>query len=144
MPKPYSSGVVPASAAEVWELIRPFDGLPAWHPGINFSQLTQGQEGMVGAVRRLVLSDGAVVVERLVVLDDEQRSYTYEFVENPFGVRRYVSTVQVADVTDTGSAFVQWWAEYDADGDAEAQLDAVFRDDVYAAGIAALQRHFGA
>lgn len=144
MPKPCSSGVVPASADDVWALIRPFDGLPAWHPGIESSQLTHGQEGMVGAVRRLVLGDGGVVVERLLVLDDEQRRFTYEFVQNPFGVRRYVSTVQVAEVTDAGHAFVQWWAEYDADGDAEEELDRVFRDDVYGVGIAALQQRFGA
>lgn len=142
MPKPYASGIVPASADDVWALIRPFDGMPAWHPGIESSQLMQGQEGMVGAVRRLVLGDGAVVVERLIVLDDEQRRFTYEFVENPFGVRRYVSSVQVADVTDTGQAFVQWWAEYDADGDVTDRLDALFRDDVYGTGIAALQQRF--
>lgn len=143
MPHPYASGVVAAPAADVWALIRPFDGLPVWHPGIAESQLTEGEEGKVGAVRRLVLGDGRVVVERLVVLDDLERRFTYEFVDNPFGVRRYVSTVRVAEVTDTGAAFVEWWSDYDADEAAEAELDALFRDGVYAAGIAALQGRFG-
>ena len=63
MPKAYSSGVVPASADSVWEVVRPFDGLPAWHPAIESSEITSGSAGEVGAVRRLTLGDGGVVVE---------------------------------------------------------------------------------
>lgn len=142
MPKPYASGVVAASIEAVWELVRPFDGLPQWHPTIAQSSLSQGAEGQVGAVRRLELADGAVVVERLVTLDDAATTFTYEFVENPFDVRRYVSTLRLAPVTDTGHTFVQWWGEYDADASVEAEMTPVFRDDVYAAGITALQRRF--
>ena len=51
-----------------------------------------------------------MVTERLVTLDDEDRSYTDIFDgPNPFGVRRYISTIRVAEVTDTGQAFVEWW-----------------------------------
>ncbi len=32
MPRPYSSAVIPASADEVWGLVRDFNGLPGWHP----------------------------------------------------------------------------------------------------------------
>ncbi|WP_068428019.1 SRPBCC family protein [Piscicoccus intestinalis] len=142
MPKPYASGVVPVSVEAVWELVRPFDGLPQWHPTIAQSRLTQGEEGQVGAVRRLELANGAVVVERLVTLDDAATTFSYEFVENPFDVRRYVSTLRLAPVTDTGHTFVQWWGEYDADASVESEMTPVFRDDVYAAGITALQRRF--
>ncbi|MDO5711922.1 MAG: SRPBCC family protein [Micrococcales bacterium] len=143
MPSSFSSGVVPASADTVWELVRPFDGLPAWHPAITASELTSGAEGQVGAVRRLTLADGGIVVERLVALDDEHRSYTYCFAgENPFGVERYISTIKVCEVTDTGAAFVQWWAEFDADADAAAELKSTFSDDVYGVGIAGLKKRF--
>ena len=47
MPKPYASGVVAASIEAVWELVRPFDGLPQWHPTIAQSSLSQGAEGQV-------------------------------------------------------------------------------------------------
>ena len=142
MPKPYASGVVPVSVEAVWELVRPFDGLPQWHPTIAQSSLSQGAEGQVGAVRRLELANGAVVVERLVTLDDAATTFSYEFVENPFDVRRYVSTLRLAPVTDTGHTFVQWWGEYDADASVESEMTPVFRDDVYTAGITALQRRF--
>ena len=74
MPKAYSSGVVPASADSVWELVRPFNGLAAWHPAIVQSELTSGSDVEVGSVRRLTLGDGGIVVERLLALDDADRS----------------------------------------------------------------------
>jgi ribosome-associated toxin RatA of RatAB toxin-antitoxin module len=143
MPRPYASGVVPADADEVWQLVRDFDGLPGWHPGIGASELTSGTAAEVGVVRRLTLGDGGIVVERLVALDDGARSYTYEILEGPFAVRRYLSTIRVAPVTDSGQAFVEWWSEYDADAGDETELDAVFSNGVYAAGIAGLRARFG-
>ncbi|MCW0213741.1 MAG: SRPBCC family protein [Pseudonocardia sp.] len=143
MPRPYSSGVVPASADAVWEVVREFDGLPSWHPAIDRSELTSGAEGAVGAVRRLTLGDGGVVTEKLIAIDDADRRYTYAFIEdNPFGCRRYVSTVRVAPVTDTGEAFVEWWAEFDAEGADEQKLVDLFANGVYGSGIAALRERF--
>ncbi|MGH3910770.1 MAG: SRPBCC family protein [Pseudonocardiaceae bacterium] len=143
MPRPYASAVVPASADDVWQLVRDFDGAPGWHPAIAASELTSGTAAEVGAVRRLTLADGGIVVERLVTLDDGDRSYTYEISESPFAVRRYVSTIRITPVTDSGHAFVEWWSEYDADAQDEGELSALFTDGVYAAGIAALRERFG-
>lgn len=143
MPRPYASAVVPAGAEDVWQLVRDFDGLPGWHPAISASELSTGTATEVGAVRRLTLADGGVVVERLVTLDDTARSYTYEILESPFSVRRYVSTIRVTPVTDSGQAFVEWWTEYDADSGDEAELSALFADGVFAVGISALRARFG-
>lgn len=144
MPRPYASAIVPAPAADVWQLVRDFNGLPGWHPGIAASELTSGTAAEVGAMRRLTLSDGGTVVERLVTLDDGNRHYTYEILESPFAVRRYISTIRVASVTDSGHTFVEWWSEYDADSHHEDELSALFADGVYAAGIAGLRKRFGA
>lgn len=145
MPRAYASGVVPASADTVWSHIRDFNGLPSWLPAITASELTEGGSGAeVGAVRRLTLGDGGIVVERLLELNDGERRYTYEFVENPFGARRYVCTLRVAPVTAGGEAFVEWWSEFDAEGADEERLTAFFADGVYATGIGALREHFAA
>ena len=145
MPRPYASGVVPASADAVWSLVRDFNGLPAWLPAVSASELDEGGSGAeVGAVRRLTLGDGGTVVERLVELHDGERRCTYEIVESPFPVRRYVSTFRVAPVTATGEAFVEWWSEFDADGADEPGLSETFANGIYAAGIDALNKHFGA
>jgi hypothetical protein len=143
MPRPYASAVVPAPADQVWAVLRVFDGLPDFHPGIAASELTTGEEGRLGAVRRLTLGDGGVVVEDLLALDEVGRTYTYSILESPFAVRRYVATIRVSPVTDTGHAFVEWWAEYDSEAADEAQLTELFAGGVFGAGLAALQQRFG-
>jgi hypothetical protein len=45
-------------------------------------------------------------------------------------------------VTATGQAFVEWWAEFDAEGADEARLTETFRTDVFATGIGGLQQRF--
>lgn len=141
MPVPYRSTVVEADVDSVWGAVRRFDGLPDWHPAIASSELQEGQEHQVGAVRRLTLQDGGVVVERLVALDDERRVLTYAILESPFAVRRYVATIRVAPVTDAGRTFVEWSAEFDADAADEETLMGVFGDGVFAGGLAGLCSH---
>jgi hypothetical protein len=142
MPRPYASAVIPARVEQVWDVARDFNGLPGWHPAIEASSLDSGTGAEVGAVRRLTLGDGGVVVERLLRLDDVDRLCTYEILESPFAVRRYVATFTFAPVTDTGHTFGQWWAEYDAEAADEAELTAFFSGGVFAGGLAGLQKRF--
>lgn len=144
MARAYASGVVPASVDDVWALVRDFDGLPAWHPAIEASEIEEGANLVVGAVRKLSLAGGNVVRERLVTLDDTDRSYTYDFTDpGPFPVRSYRSTIRVAPVTDTSEAFVEWSAWFDSDGSDEEGLVRQYSDGVYATGIASLRSRFG-
>jgi hypothetical protein len=142
MPRPYASAVIPARVEQVWDVARDFNGLPGWHPAIEASSLDSGSGAEVGAVRRLTLGDGGVVVERLLRLDDVDRLCTYEILESPFAVRRYVATFTFAPVTDTGHTFGQWWAEYDAEAADETELTAFFSGGVFAGGLAGLQKRF--
>src|SRR5690606_22153429 len=67
----YVSTVLPIAADRVWEVVRDFNGLPEWHPAIERSEIEGGGAAdSVGSVRRLQLSGGGVVRERLVALDD--------------------------------------------------------------------------
>lgn len=143
MPRPYASSVIDAPADDVWALMRDFGGLAGWHPAIDTCEIEPGPPNpQVGAVRRLTNQAG-VIRERLVALDDGARTQTYTFVENPFGVRRYVATIRVAPVTDTGKTFVEWYADFDGDGDAaaEEQLIGLFQDGVFTGGLRAVAAH---
>jgi hypothetical protein len=142
MPRPYASGVVAAPADKVWAMVRDYNGLPGWLPAIGHSELVEGVDGQVGAVRRLTLADGGDPFdEKLLHLDDADRTLTYAFTgANPFDVARYVSTIRVAPVTDAGESFVEWWCEYDADVARHAELTQTFADGVYASGIAGLRK----
>jgi hypothetical protein len=143
MPRPYSSGVVPSSVDEVWEIVRFFNGLPSWLPGIKSSELSGGTEGQVGVVRRLTLDDGGTILERLVALNDRDHTLTYTFVgDSPTGARNYFSTVRLAPITDTGHTFVEWWAEFDSGSSEEPRLIEFFSREVFGAGISALQECF--
>lgn len=144
MPRPYASGVVPASADDVWEIVRQFNGLPSWHPMIAESEIEDGRTAQeVGAVRNLTLADGAQVSERLLILDDDDRTYTYAFTDpGPMPVRSYRSTVRVAPITATGEAFIEWWAWFDSDADVEQDMTNTFAAGVYGGGIEALVAHF--
>lgn len=141
MPRPYASGVVAAPADKVWALLRAFNDLPAFLPAVANSEIVEGTDGAVGAVRRLTLADGGDPFdEKLLAMDDADRTLTYAFTgANPFDARRYVSTVRVAPITDTGESFVEWWSEYDADAGQEEQLNQTFAQGVYAGGIDGLR-----
>lgn len=139
MPRPYASGIVPGDVEEVWRRVRDFNGLPAWHPGIDGSEIEPGHSATeVGAVRRLTLADGGIVREQLLALDDLDHSYTYSILDGPFPIRRYISTIRLAAVTATGETFVEWWSEYDADAGDEETLHKTFAQGVYATGIKGL------
>jgi hypothetical protein len=142
MPKPYASTVLPVSADGLWEYLRDFGNIAEWHPGIVTAELEHGAGDQVGAVRRLTGPGGEVFRERLVALDDGERSSTYELFEGPFPVRFYRATLRVAPVTDTGLAFAEWFARYDADAQDEAWLTKTFARGIFATGLAALQERF--
>ncbi|GGV30038.1 hypothetical protein GCM10010277_13290 [Streptomyces longisporoflavus] len=142
MARTYVSAVVPATAESVWQLVRPFDALPQWHPAIDSSVLEEGGATTVGALRRLRFAGGdTTVLERLTALDDTARTFTYELVEHPFPVRRSVSTLRVLPVVDTGEAFVEWSAESEEDA-ADAAGAQTLVEELYGSGLCALQQHF--
>ncbi len=139
MAKSYASAVLPAPADRAWESVRDFDGLAGTHPGISASTIEDGRPASeVGCVRRLTLRDGSVVRERLVALDDTDRSYTYEMLEGPFPIRSYVATIRVRPITSGQECFVEWYAHYDADAAEEEQLDRTFSAGVFATGLKGL------
>ena len=111
-------------------------------PGDRSGELESGTGDQVGTVRRLTGPSGELFRERLLALDDTARSYTYELMEGPFPVRSYEATLRVTPVTDTGYAFAEWTATYDADADDEAQLTKTFSRGIFATGLAALRDHF--
>lgn len=140
MPTSYASAVLPVPAERVWQSIRDFGSIAGWHPGITDGTLEEDGAGdRVGSVRRLTGPSGEVFRERLVALDDTARSYSYEMLSGPFPLRSYRATMRVTPVTDTGYAFAEWEAHYDADAQDEARLDKTFSRGIFATGLAALR-----
>lgn len=143
MPRAYASSVIPAPVAEVWTLIRDFNGLPDWHPAIADSEIEGGRPAdSVGCIRSFHLGDGTHLREQLLVLDDVNRTMTYDFRQSPFPVRSYHGTLRASPVTDEDHTFVEWSGLFDADAADEATLLDTFANGVFRAGLDALKQRF--
>lgn len=144
MPNAYSSTVLAAPAERVWEMLRDFNGLAGWHPAVSESMIEDGRPAdQLGCVRVLTLGDGAKIVERLVALSEEDRSYSYAILSGPFPVTNYRSTLRVRPVTDTGHAFVEWLSSFDCEPDRAEEARGIFENAVYKGGLDALKKRLG-
>ena len=95
----YISAVIDAPIEEVWKIMRDYNGMPSYHPGIKHSLIEDGRPSdQVGCVRRLTLAEG-FVREVLLCMDDLNYIFTYEIIEGTLPVRGYVAGVRLHRVT---------------------------------------------
>ncbi len=111
MPRVYYSTVIETPVDAVWALVRDFNGLPKWHPGIVDSELEQGTD--VGCVRYFTLKGGAKMREKLLALSDEDRTVTYGILETGMKLKNYIAVLHVAPVVATNQTFAEWSAVFD-------------------------------
>lgn len=145
MVKVYTSSVIDAPVERVWEVIRDFNALPRWHPGIAESRI-EGDlpSDKVGCVRNFTLHDGGRIRERLLALSDWDFSCTYSILESPMGVEDYVATLKLIPVTDGDRTFAEWSAEFVCAPARERELADQIGRGVFQAGFDALKRRLGA
>lgn len=142
MVKVYSSAIILAPASEVWTIVGDYGGIGSWHPAISESRLRQGPAGdEVGACRECDLDGGAKLVERQTARSEEERFYTYAVTESPMPMKNYVGTIQIRPVTDSGDAFIEWYATFDPEPGAEDDLSRMIAD-VYRTGFESLKTRF--
>ncbi|MFJ1302292.1 SRPBCC family protein [Pseudomonadota bacterium AL_CKDN230030165-1A_HGKHYDSX7] len=139
----FVSGVVPAPIDQVWSLLRDFNALSQWHPGIAASRLEdEGRGDALGSVRYLDLQGGGFVRERLLALDDPAFTLRYSIIETSLPMRNYVAGVRLAPITLDPSTLFTWWADFTvADGADLAGVAQAVGDNVFAAGIRAIGEH---
>jgi len=144
MPKAYASTVLDAPARDVWAVIRDFNGLPAWHPAIDRSEIEDGRAAdAVGSVRNFHLTDGAHLRERLLAFSDLEMFMTYNFEKTPFDVQNYMATLRLTPVTDGDRCFAEWWATFDCDVAKIDEWVETFAGAVFKGGLDALKGRFG-
>ena len=123
MPKVYVSSVIGAPAADVWAVVRNFNGLPSWTPFVADSRIEQNAPAdQIGCIRNFSLKDGGRIREKLLALSDYDLSCSYAILESPMGVENYVATLSLTPVTDGNRTFAEWWAEFDCAPEREGQL----------------------
>ena len=143
MTKVYVSTVVDAAAADVWRVVRDFNGLPSWTPFAVESRIEQGQRAdQVGCIRNFRLRDGGVIRERLLALSDYELSMSYAILESPTPVDDYISSLSLTPITDGNRTFAEWSAEFDCAPARERELSQSIGQGVFQGGFDALKTHF--
>ena len=143
MVKIYTSSVIDAPAAEVWALVRDFNGLPKWHPDIAESRIELGQPAdKVGCIRNFTLKNGGRIREQLLALSDYDMSCTYSILESPMGVENYIATLKLTPITDRNRSFAEWSAEFDCAKAKERELVQTIGTGVFQGGFDALKSRF--
>jgi Polyketide cyclase / dehydrase and lipid transport len=139
MARAYYSLVIDHSAAKVWATIRSFDHY-AWAGVPGETIIEEEKKGdQVGSVRRV--RAGAIVLRQILLgHSDLDRAYSYAFVsEPPVAARNYVATIRVTPVTETGKAFVEWWATFDCATEDYERLIDHFENKGFAVWLSALR-----
>lgn len=144
MTKVYVSSVIPAPAAEVWKIVRNFNGLPGWTPFVVDSRIEHNAlPDQIGCIRNFTLKDGGRIRERLLALSDYDLSCSYAILESPMAVENYVATLSLTPVTDGNLTLAEWQAEFDCAPDREAALMQQIGNGVFQAALTALKQRFG-
>ena len=126
-----------ANAKDVWEMIGAYDSLTKWLPMVK--EIEVEGEG-VGAIRKLFLEDGSVVVERLEEVDEKNMTYTYSIVESPLPVKDYIATLQVKE--DGEQCVVEWSSTFLADGVSNEEAKDIVMG-IYDQGFAEIRKLVG-
>jgi hypothetical protein len=131
----YISDVINAPIEKVWGIMRDFNDMPSYHPGIKKSEI-EGEcpSDQVGCVRRLTLGEG-FVREVLLCLDDRNYVFSYEIIEGTMPVRGYVAGVRLHRVTEGNRTFAEWWADFEVVGADRDAMIAQIGNNVFAAGF---------
>lgn len=137
MPKAKASGIINASAEQVWELVGDFNGLDRFVEAITDSTVSGSGEG---AVRILTLQDGGKVKEKLESLDNERRVLTYSIMESPMPIENYTGTLKVKELDNDRSEF-SWSSTFEVVDADENELTGAL-EGLYELGIKGLQETF--
>jgi hypothetical protein len=113
MTRSYFSTTFAQSADKVWSVVRDFNG-PQWAEGVGESHIENRKpNNAVGAIREVRYYERPTH-QRLTAHSDDERCYSFESVEPFDNLRSYRQTLRVAPIVDTNTAFVEWWADFDA------------------------------
>ncbi len=130
------TGVIHAPADMVWRTISDFGAVPQWLGAVHECEADGNGPG---AVRKLIMGDGGVAVQRLDRRDGTARSLSYTTLEWTLApVTNYAAVMTVREV-DSGACVLEWSASYDPGDAPEPALEQIFRG-MFNLGIAGLRK----
>ena len=100
-----------APAEKVWNTVKNFNDLGAWHPAVAKTDLIGGKNNVRGAIRLLTLQDGGKITETLLAFDESKKTYSYAINDGVLPVSQYFSTVTVTAI-DAKITEVVWQSSF--------------------------------
>lgn len=129
--KVWCSTVIDAPAAKVWEVIRDFAGMGAWHEAITKMHMIGGvRSDKVSGTRDFMFGDGNLH-EKLLHLDDAEMSFSYCITKADIPWLNYVSGPRLWPVTDGARCFAAWTGDWVADPRDDVNLIPFATNEVY-------------
>ena len=119
----FTSSVINADVKEIWSIVKDFNGLPDWYPGVIDSEI-EGDTPVdkIGCIRKFNRSDGLSFREVLIDYDESNHSFTYSLLEPSAPMVDYICTLRLLPVTDTDSSYIEWSANFKCSSNEKAQL----------------------
>jgi uncharacterized protein YndB with AHSA1/START domain len=110
--KVWCSTVIDGPADAVWNVIRDFAGMGGWHDEITKMHMIGGvRSDKVSATRDFYFGEGHLN-ERLLHLDDAERSFSYCITKSELPWMHYVSGPRLWPVTDGNQTFAVWTGDW--------------------------------
>ncbi len=125
------SVIIDAPIDTVWQLIRRFDGVARWNPGVSAATLETGNATEVGAIRKLDIVDGSVFRETLLAHSDIEHFYTYDILDSPLNCRNYIACHRLMEITEGNRTLGFWEGTFDCDPADESELEKIVGDSIY-------------
>ena len=134
----FRSMIIDADIGRVWAAVRDFDGVMHWNPGVVQATLENGSATATGTIRKLDIADGTVFRETLLAHSDAEHFYTYDIIDSPLPVARYVSTHRFVPISHTNQTLGIWESHFDCADDAAEEMEKIVGDTIYIGGMAGL------
>ncbi len=143
MAKVFESAIICAPVDRVWDVVRDFNGLPAWHPAIAKSEIEDNRPAdSVGCIRNFFLVNGDNIREKLLALDDVNYRCDYTILKSGMALTNYHAVLSLIPVTEEDTTLAIWSAEFDTAPENEEALVETVGKGVFLGGLLALKKLF--
>lgn len=138
--KVWTSRVIRAPVDAVWQMMRDFAGMGAWHDDITkMHMLDKARPDKVSGVRDFYFGAGHLN-EELLHLCDITRSFSYRITRSELPWINYVSGPRLWPVTANNTTFGVWTGDWDASPQDDLVLMPNTEQNVYQKAFATLER----
>ena len=140
--KVFCSSVINGPVGAVWDRVRDFIGMAAWHPDIRDMKMLGGvRPDKISGVRDFMFGDGRIM-ERLTLLDDANHEFRYLIEQSPMPWMNYHAGARFWPITASNRTFAVWTADWVASANDDVKLIVDIHQNVFQKAFDTLNERF--